>query len=328
MLVQEVCEELWLTVWIEPEYGYVGYVEYPSGKKHLFRNTNFNVNPLWSVEICKDKEYSALFLQKFGYQVVEWEAFFREDLNKNIGKQKTKEDGREYARSLGYPLIVKPNNLSQWVWVRKLMNEDEYDEAIEDIFLRASVLRIEKYEAWNDYRVVVFDNEIISAYQRIPLSVIWDGIHTIRELVEIKQDVFIRDGRDTEIDITDPRMRIVLERRGYSLDTIAKKMEEVPLLDNANLSSGGESIDVTEALHEDFRKIAITATRDMWLRLCGVDMIVWDITKSLAENGEKYIILEINWAPGLDNYMSAGVIQREYVKGLYRKIIVALGMSS
>lgn len=58
-------------------------------------------------------------------------------------------------------------------------------------------------------------------------------------------------------------MRIVLERRGYSLDTIAKKMEEVPLLDNANLSSGGESIDVTEALHEDFRKIAITATRDM-----------------------------------------------------------------
>lgn len=90
-----------------------------------------------------------------------------------------------------------------------------------------------------------------------------DGIHTIRELVEIKQDVFIRDGRDTEIDITDPRMRIVLERRGYSLDTIAKKMEEVPLLDNANLSSGGESIDVTETLHEDFRKIAITATRDM-----------------------------------------------------------------
>ncbi len=46
MLIKEVCKELGITAWIEPEYGYVGYIEYPNGKRDLFRNTNFNVNPL------------------------------------------------------------------------------------------------------------------------------------------------------------------------------------------------------------------------------------------------------------------------------------------
>lgn len=324
MLVREVCEELGLIVWIEPDYGYVGYIEYPHGKRHLFRNTNFNVNPLWSIEICKDKEYSALFLKKFGYKVPEGEVFFSDTLNKNIWKQKTVEDGRIYARSLWFPCIIKPNNLSQWSWVRKLMNEDEYSDAVEDILQKSNVFRIERFSSGNDYRVVVFDDEIISAYQRIPLFVVWDGIQTIAELLSTKQELFIKEGRDTIIDISDPRMQILLDRKWYSFDTILDHYEEFQLLDNANLSTGWESIDVTTTLHDDFKNIAIQATKDMWLRLCGVDFIVDDITKSLNENHEKYIIIEINEAPWLDNYMSAWSTQRNNVKDLYRKIIVAL----
>jgi D-alanine-D-alanine ligase-like ATP-grasp enzyme len=41
----------------------------------------------------------------------------------------------------------------------------------------------------------------------------------------------------------------------------------------------------------------------MGLRLCGVDFMTQDLTKSLEDN-QDYIVLEINGAPGLDNYMS------------------------
>lgn len=54
-LIAEVAPEIGASVWLEPEYGFVGEISFSNGKKHLFRNTNFNVNPLGSVEIARDK---------------------------------------------------------------------------------------------------------------------------------------------------------------------------------------------------------------------------------------------------------------------------------
>lgn len=61
----------------------------------------------------------------------------------------------------------------------------------------------------------------------------------------------------------------------------------------------------------------------MWLRLCGVDFMTRDITKPLSENDD-YIVIELNWAPGLDNYMSAWNQQRENVKAMYKEILITL----
>jgi len=67
-------------------------------------------------------------------------------------------------------------------------------------------MRIERLHAGHDYRVVMFDHELISAYMRIPLSVTGDGIHTISELIDIKQGTFIENERDTRIKKDDPRI--------------------------------------------------------------------------------------------------------------------------
>lgn len=78
---------------------------------------------------------------------------------------------------------------------------------------------------------------------------------------------------------------------------------QIFLLDNANLSTGGDSVDVTKVIHPELARLAADITRDMGLRLCGVDFMTQDLTKSLVHNRD-YIVLEINGAPGLDNYMS------------------------
>jgi biotin carboxylase len=36
-------------------------------------------------------------------------------MNQRIEKKKTIDDGKRYALSIGFPLIIKPNNLSQGV---------------------------------------------------------------------------------------------------------------------------------------------------------------------------------------------------------------------
>ncbi|MBP9780167.1 cyanophycin synthetase [Candidatus Gracilibacteria bacterium] len=319
----EVAPDIGATVWLEPEYGFVGEITFSNGKKHLFRNTNFNVNPLGSVEIVRDKGYCSTFLKRYGYQVAEGKTFFREDLNEHISIKRGINEGWEYIKSLGLPVIVKPNNLSQGSGVQRVDSENEYHIAANAIFEKTNVMIIERLHIGQDYRVVVFNNEIISAYTRIPLTIRGNGIMTIWQLLQLKQQKFIEEGRDTIIDFEDPRIQRKLIKQGLTFDSVLDDNQDIFLLDNANLSTGGESIDVTEDIHPDFASLAKRITKDMGLRLCGVDFMTGDITKPLIENLD-YIVIELNGAPGLDNYMSSGEKQLENVKTMYRKILLVL----
>ena len=58
----------------------------------------------------------------------------------------------------------------------------------------------------------------------------------------------------------------------------------------------------------------------MCLKLCGVDILTPDITKPLND----YNIIEINAAPGLDNYAFIGKKQNKRVDDLYLKILRTL----
>lgn len=322
-LIVEVAPEIGATVWLEPEYGFVGEITFANWKRHLFRNTNFNVNPLGSVEIVRDKWYCSIFLKRYWYQIAEGKTFFRDDLNEHINVKRWIKEGWGYAQSIWLPVIVKPNNLSQGSWVQRVDSEEEYYIAVNAIFEKTNVMIIERLHQGQDYRVVVFNDDIISAYTRIPLQVVGNGILTIRQLLDNKQETFIADWRDTIIDFDDPRITRKLSKQWFAFDSVLSQWQEVYLLDNANLSTGGESIDVTKKIHPDFVHLAKRITRDMWLRLCGVDFMTRDITKPLSENDD-YIVIELNWAPGLDNYMSSGNQQRENVKLMYKKILITL----
>jgi D-alanine-D-alanine ligase-like ATP-grasp enzyme len=199
--------------------------------------------------------------------------------------------------------------------------KEEYYQQAQSIFELSPVMVIEEFQSGNDYRIVVLDDEVISAYQRIPLNVLGNGKNSIAELLIQKQDAFTRIGREEEIDTSDERIQTVLKRKNLTLNSVLPEGERISLLDNANLSTGGDSQDFTKEIHEDFKQLAVNITKDMGLRFCGVDVITADITKPL----EKYSIIEINGAPGLDNYASMGKEQAKRVEDLYLRILLAMG---
>jgi D-alanine-D-alanine ligase-like ATP-grasp enzyme len=320
-IIQRIAPRIGAKVIIEPEYGYVGQITFKSGKKVLFRDRNFNINPLGSSEIARDKNYSNYFLKYFGYSVTLEQSFFNEKMNQRITPRRNIDDGYKYARKIGFPVIVKPNNLSQGALVTKVFNKKEYYSSAKVILSRVPVMLVQKYYEGKDYRIVVLDDEVISAYQRIPLFVIGDGKTSIKNLVTKKQKYFKSIGRDTSIDISDFRIANTLKRNGYDWQTKLKKNQKLYLLDNANLSSGGDAIDVTNIIHPDFKNLAISITKDMCLRMCGVDLM---ITNDISQPLESYVILEINSAPGLDNYASIGKKQKRIVDELYLKVLKAL----
>ncbi len=306
---------------MEPEYGFVGQITFKSGKKVLFRDRNFNINPLGSSEIARDKGYADFFLKHYGYHTSEGQTFFSEARNQRIEVKRTIDDGFSYAKKIGLPVILKPNNLSQGTLVTKVYNKREYYSVARKIFRRTPVMLVQRFYAGNDYRIVVLDNEVISAYQRIPLFVIGNGKSSIAELVVQKQEDFVSTERDTEIDLSDFRIMRKLKRQGLNLESILAKGEKVYLLDNANLSTGGDAIDVTDRIHPDFHQLAVRITKDMGLRMCGVDIIT---SNDISTPMKDYVVIEINSAPGLDNYASIGNKQKDRVDELYLKVLKAL----
>jgi D-alanine-D-alanine ligase-like ATP-grasp enzyme len=319
-LLVKIAPQIGATVVLEPEWNVVGQIIFKNGKKSYFRYNTLDLNPMGASEIARDKDYANFFMDKLGYPIIPKSKTFYSDRWANaIGALDRKIDNAyKYADEIGFPVIVKPNSGSQGTGVALVSNKTEFYSAMNVIFKADRIAIVQKPVYGKDYRVVVLDDKIISAYERSPLNVIGDGKSTIEELVEKKQNEFIASGRDTRIKIADPRIETKLKHQNLKMDHVPETGQRIFLLDNANLSSGGDSIDVTENVHPKFQELAIRLTKDMGLRLCGVDfMIEGDISKE----PKKYWIIEINSAPGLDHYAKIGKAQEQVVEELYLEVL-------
>lgn len=319
-IIQKIAPQIGAVVVIDPEYQLVGHITFKNGNKSFFSTTKLNINGFGSAEVAKDKGYSNFFLKHFGYKVTEGNTFFSHKFCEKIGNDRNLDVGFIYAKDLGFPVIVKPINLSQGKLVTKVHNKTEYYRVAKKILRINSGLIVEKFYAGKDYRILVVDNEVMAVYQRLPLSVIGDGKSTIAELMQQKQNKFIDSGRKKIIDFEDFRIKQKLKKQNLNFNSIIPNGKIIYLLDNANLSSGGEAVDVTESIHPDFQKLALNVAKDMGLRLIGIDIITNDITRPMVD----YVIIEVNGSPSLTHYASIGEIQTQRVEKIYLKILQAL----
>ncbi len=322
-IVAEVAPELGLEVHIEPKYGYVGQIKTKDGRYFYFRNTSFDLNGQGSSDNAKDKGYASYFMKRLGYPVPIGKAFYSDKWVKITKSKQNIKEACKYAQNLGYPLIVKPNSKSQGVGIEKVYTEKDLISALRVVFndVKDHVAIVQRFIEGSDYRIVTLDKEIIAAYRRLPLSVVGDGVKSIRQLLESKQKQFSKIGRDTIIKLDDPRITRKMKRLRLNYDTVVGKNEVVQLLDNANLSTGGDAEDVTEIMHQSYKAMAIKLAHDMGLRYSGIDII----TKSpIEESIRDYFVIEINAAAGLDYYVGLGEKQNELVREMYKKVLTTM----
>jgi len=324
-LFQKLAPRIGASVFLEPEWEIAGQIIFKSGKKSYFRYNTLDLNPVGASDIAKDKDYASLFMQRLGYPVVpDSKTFFSKEWAQAIRAPRRRIDNAYiYAKRLGFPVVVKPNGGSQGSGVAVVHNQREFYRAMRAAFKLDRVVLVQRPVRGKDYRLVVLDNEVVSAYERISLNVIGDGKTSVRRLLQIKQSEFITAKRGTRIKMDDVRIVEKLRRQGLTFRSIPSLGEVVFLLDNANLSSGGDAIDVTANVHPAFQKLAVQLTKDMNLRLCGVDLIV-DGNISEAPVSGKYWVLEINAAPGLDHYAKTGKVQEKIVEDLYSRVLRSL----
>jgi cyanophycin synthetase len=204
------------------------------------------------------------------------------------------------ARRLG-TVTIKPLDANQGKGVTTACSTpEEVERAFEFARKYGRHVIVEEFLRGRDYRVLVTGRKIAAASWRRPPHVTGDGVHSIRELVEIENRNPARgDGHTnilTRIPLDDIAVQ-VLAKAGYALDSVPPEGESVDLRGNANLSTGGTAEDVTDLLPEETRAICIRAARTIGLDVAGIDIVCQDISQPLRE--QRGGIIEVNAAPGI-----------------------------
>lgn len=319
-LLAKIAPSIGAKVLLEPEWEIAGQITFKNGRRSYFRYNTLNLNPMGSSEISRDKDYANFFMKSLGYSVVpKSKAFYSQVWADAIGTPKRNIDAAyAYACIIGFPVVVKPNSGSQGTDVALVSNKRDFYKALRKIFKSDRIALVQPYVPGKDYRLVVLDKQIISAYERTALKLTGNGRSTITQLLAAKQKSFRVSKRDTFIKGDDPRIERKLKAQNLTFQSVLTKGVTIFLLDNANLSTGGDSIDVTDKVHPAFKKLAVKLTADMGLRLCGVDLM---IDGDISEPPHTYWVLEINSAPGLDHYVKMGKAQEKIVEDLYREVL-------
>ena len=100
----------------------------------------------------------------------------------------------------------------------------------------------------------------------------------------------------TRLELDHQALRLLEARRASRRVGAGRTAQVFYLRSTGNLSTGGTSVDKTDAIHYDNRIMAERAVKAIGLDVGGVDFISPDITRSYKEVGGA--IVEINAAPG------------------------------
>ena len=312
---------------VEPVYGYTGRIVYHDGNVRFFRGTSAGMNRLGASEVAKDKDYAKFFLESLGFETPPGRVFlfprFVQIIDRNLGRFgftdfAVCEGALDYiSKSLGYPCYLKPNDGSQGRGIEFCTTPAEVQEAMDRYASEGAMkVLVERAVPFPDYRVVVLGEEVISCYLRKPMCLVGDGVSTIQELFAGRQREFVANGRDTIINAADSRIDKELRRRGWNRETVLNAGRVWQVYQVSNLSVGGDSEDYSALIDPRWKQLCVEITAAMGLRFCGVDLACEDIRCG----DSAYSILEINAAPGLDNYAASGPTQAGLVRELYRRV--------
>lgn len=214
----------------------------------------------------------------------------------------------EFFNKINKPVVLKPTSGSHGRCVfTGIKTEKDFKECWSKIKRKYKRILVEEmFQGGTEYRIVATREKVLAITNRVPANVAGDGIHTIKELVKIKNNDPRRAEDDSYADHSKPLVKIkidgmvkrMLEEKGLNADSIPKNGQLIFLRKNSNLSTGGDSIDYTDKVHPSVKKLAVEAIRSIpGLNYGGVDFLSKDITKEQTK--DIYIIIEVNVSPGI-----------------------------
>ena len=210
-----------------------------------------------------------------------------------------------YPLIKGKQIVVKPKSTNFGLGIsifQEPASLDNYKKALEIAFAEDTAVLVEEFIPGTEYRFFILDGRCEAVLLRVAANVVGDGKHTIRELVAQKNANPLR-GRDHRspleiIELGDIE-QLMLTQQGYTPDDILPEGKKVNLRRNSNISTGGDSIDVTETMDSSYQELAAAMATSMGAWACGVDLIIPDKTQPASKEKPHCTCIELNFNPSM-----------------------------
>lgn len=210
-----------------------------------------------------------------------------------------------YPLIKGKQIVVKPKSTNFGLGIsifQEPASLDNYKKALEIAFEEDTAVLVEEFIPGTEYRFFILDGRCESVLLRVAANVVGDGKHTIRELVAQKNANPLR-GRDHRSPLEIIKLgdieQLMLTQQGYAPDDILPEGKKVNLRRNSNISTGGDSIDVTETIDSSYQELAAAMATSMGAWACGVDLIIPDKTQPASKEKPHFTCIELNFNPAM-----------------------------
>lgn len=300
LIAQEAMSRGWGVELVAPGYSYIT-ITHPRFKEPiLLRSTITPMTSYASGSLCDNKWAFHCSLLNKNIPVpdtiyVAYDTFDKKEIGPFLKKHKN--------------VVVKPIDTNHGEGITKdLSNLEAVIEAIEYTkqYSRENGCLVQEQRQGDDYRFLVINGKFAAASGRTPAFITGDGLHSVEELIQQKNNDPMR-GEGHTAPLTKINRELVLRYIGHEkLSYRPHKHEIVKLMAVSNLSKGGEAIDITDQVHPELKELACQVANQLGVGVCGVDILTSDPEQSINSGGA--VVLEANNSPGIrmHHYPSLG----------------------
>lgn len=213
-------------------------------------------------------------------------------------------DALRHFDQLPSAFVVKPKSTNYGIGIsifKETTIQADYEEAVKIAFENDDAIIVETYAHGTEFRFYVQNGEVLAVLERFPANVVGDGVHSIQQLVAIK-NTDIRRGEHHRTPLEKIKLgdveRLTLSLQGFDVQSVPKAQERVFLRENSNVSTGGDSIDRTEQVSDYYKAIAVKVAHALDVTITGVDIIIPD-----ASQKGPYFVIEANQNPMMQMHL-------------------------
>lgn len=267
-------------------------LQYNDHKEYVRQATRTSLDNYASVLLMENKVMTKKVLSAAGIRVPEGAEYD----SPNIAKS-------DYNLYQDQAIVIKPKSTNFGLGITILKensSESHFLQAIDMAFQHDESILIESFILGKEYRFFLINHEVVGILQRVPANITGDGKATISELVTRKNKNPLRGkGYRTPLEkiAQGEAETLFLSTQDYNFNTVPADGKVIYLRENSNISTGGDSIDMTDDIPTSYKAIASAAANELDVNITGLDMMIQDTSEEA--NATNHAIIEMNFNPAI-----------------------------
>lgn len=264
------------------------------GASMIFHETETTNTSLLGFRILKDKKVSQQLFRDAGISVAEGKYF----------SLKEKETAARFAAKFD-SCVVKPSagRKGQGVSVG-VCNPRDFNLAWDAAksFSTAGII-VEQQFVGLECKFLVVGGKFVAAYLKVPPFVRGDGRTALKDLLSAKTELRKKSPHlyRNLLEINQYKLNVI-KQQGFDMDSVPESGDFVLVDYMSSISSGGETFDYTDEVHQSFTEIAELASKTVpGVDIVGVDIIAKDFRQQAQK--DNHVLIEANTRPGIGGHV-------------------------